>query len=357
MPKAAPLNYKPQLDSLRAIAALAVMAEHFPEGDFVSWNVFQLGYLGLLGVLLFFVLSGYLITGILLSYRSSGVGQAFKRFYIRRTLRIFPIYHLTLVILFLIGLPSVTGYILWHAFYVSNLLFVLKPEIAAPIAHLWTLSVEEQFYLIWPFFILLLPYRHLFRVILWAVVFGLGWKALMIETLGDHLAGGLWVFSCLDSLALGAFLAYVEQDEKLRPKRPRILSGLLLAGSVMVAIQAILFISDTGKGFTLVVAYFGPSLVFTWLVGRAASGFTKWPGAVLNWRPLRYLGKISYGVYLYHYFMPQVLQVLVQSLGFHQPGNLTATLVAFLLTLSAATVSWHLVERPISRLKDQLSKP
>ncbi|MBM2803374.1 MAG: hypothetical protein HW419_1267 [Deltaproteobacteria bacterium] len=335
---------------------MAVMAEHFPQHKIISWQIFQLGYIGLLGVLLFFVLSGYLITGILLYSRSSRFQTALKRFYIRRPLRIFPIYHSTLLILFVIGLPSVTGYIFWHALYLSNVLFVLEPDVAAPIAHLWTLSVEEQFYLIWPFIILVVPYKYLFRVILWAIGTGIFWKALIIETVGDRLAGGLLVFSCLDSLALGALLAYVEQDEGLRLKRQNILSGLLASGSVIMLIQAVLFMTDGGKGLRLVLAYLGPSLVFTWLVGRGAIGFTGWFGVVLDWWPLRYLGKISYGLYLYHYFMPRVLQSAMNSFGLAQPGNLAATLLAFLLTLLAAVLSWHLVEKPISQLKDKLSK-
>jgi len=356
MSKAPPLTYKPQLDALRALAAMAVMAEHFPQQELIPWQVFQLGYIGLLGVLLFFVLSGYLITGILLSSRPSPFQTALKRFYIRRTLRIFPIYHLTLLILFVVGLPSVTGYIFWHALYVSNVLFVLQPQVAAPIAHLWTLSVEEQFYLIWPFLILGVPYKLLLRVILWAIGIGIGWKALIIETVADHLAGGLVVFSCLDSLALGALLAYIEQDESLCLKRQNILSGLLATGSVVILTQAVLLMTDSGRGLVLVTAYLGPSLVFVWLVGRAAVGFKGWFGAVLDWSPLRYLGKISYGVYLYHYFMPRVIESLIKFLGFAQPGNLSAALLAFLLTLLAAALSWHLVEKPISVLKEKLSQ-
>lgn len=356
MSTTSPQPYKPQLDALRAIAALAVMAQHFPRHELLSWQVFQLGYIGLLGVLLFFVLSGYLITGILLFSRESRFQTALKRFYIRRTLRIFPIYHLTLLILFVIGLPSVTGYVFWHALYVSNVLFVLAPQVAAPIAHLWTLSVEEQFYLIWPFLILVVPYQHLLRVILWAIGIGICWKALIIETVGDQLAGALPVFSCLDSLALGALLAYVEHDDRLRPKRQTMLSWFLVAGSIIMLIQVLLLVTDQGKGFTLVTAYLGPSLVFVWVVGSAAVGFTGWLGAVLYWRPLRYLGKISYGVYLYHYFMPRVIESQIKQLGFDQPGDLTAILLAFVLTLLLAALSWHLVEKPISRLKEKLSQ-
>jgi peptidoglycan/LPS O-acetylase OafA/YrhL len=356
MSNAPRLTYKPQLDALRAIATLAVMAEHFPRQELIPWQVFQLGYIGVLGVLLFFVLSGYLITGILLSSRASRFDRALKRFYLRRTLRIFPIYLLTLLILFVIGLPSVTGFIFWHALYVSNVLFVLQPQVAAPIAHLWSLSVEEQFYLVWPLLILVVPYKNLIRVILGSISIGICWKALVIGTVGDHLAGGLAVFSCLDSLALGALLAYIEQDEGLRLERQNILSGLLATGSVVILTQAVLFMTDSGRGLVLVTSYLGPSLVFVWVVGRAAAGFKGWFGAVLDWSPLRYLGKISYGVYLYHYFMPRVIESLIKFFGFAQPGNLSAALLAFLLTLLAAALSWHLVEKPISDLKDKLSE-
>lgn len=357
MPHTSPLHYKPQLDALRAIAALAVLVQHFSNQDFVPLRVFQLGYIGLLGVLLFFVLSGYLITGILLSSRASRFQTELKRFYIRRTLRIFPTYQLTLLILFVAGVPSVTRYIFWHALYVSNILFVLKPQVAAPIVHLWTLSVEEQFYLIWPLLILVVPYKHLFRLILWAIGIGIGWKALIIGMVGDHVAGGMPVISCLDSLAVGALLAYVEQDEKFRLKRQNIISGLLAFGSAIMLIQVVMFITDSRIGFRLVTAYLGPSLVFVWFVGKAAVGFTGWFGAVLDWRPLCYLGKISYGVYLYHYFMPDVVQSIISVLGFSQPGNLPVTLLAFALTVLTAALSWHLVEKPISALKEKLCEP
>jgi peptidoglycan/LPS O-acetylase OafA/YrhL len=124
---------------------------------------------------------------------------------------------------------------------------------------------------------------------------------------------------------------------------------------MIVLIQAFLFVTDSGKAFRLVTAYLGASLVFVWLVGRAADGFTGWFGAVLDWRPLRYLGKISYGVYLYHYFMPPLLQSIIKNLGFGQSGNLAAALLAFVLTVLVATLSWYLVEKPISHLKEKLS--
>lgn len=351
------VSRKPQLDALRAVAVMAVMVEHFSSDGFFTARVLNLGLFGLLGVLLFFVLSGYLITGILLSLRESSLRRALERFYIRRTLRIFPIYYLTLLVLMIIGLPSVTQYILWHGMYLSNVLFVLKPQVAAPIAHLWTLSVEEQFYLIWPWLMLAVPYKHVHRVILCAITIGICWKAVVINTLGDHLAAALPVFSCLDSLAVGAWLAFVEQDETLRSRRQHILRTWLFAGSAIVLMQTVLLITDGGRGLVVLTSYIGASLFFAWLVGRAAQGFKGWVGAVLEWRLMLYMGKISYGIYLYHYFMPRVLTYLLKNFGFDQPGSLFAGMLAFALTVLTATLSWYLLERPISHLKERLSYP
>jgi len=349
------VSYKPQLDALRAAAVTAVMFEHFSVDGLITVQVFNLGLLGLLGVLLFFVLSGYLITGILLNLRESSLRRALGRFYIRRILRIFPIYYLTLLVLAAIGLPSAVQYMFWHGMYLSNVLFVLKPQVAAPIAHLWTLSVEEQFYLIWPLLMLAVPYKHVRRVILCSITIGICWKAVVINTLGDHLAGALPVFSCLDSLAVGAWLAFVEQDETLQSRREQILRNLLFAGGAVLSTQAFLLITGWGRGLVLMTSFVGASFFFAWLVGRAAQGFRGWIRAVLEWRPLLYMGKISYGIYLYHYFMPRVLTYLLNNFGFAQPGNVFAGVLAFTLTVITATLSWYLLERPISHLKQKLS--
>jgi peptidoglycan/LPS O-acetylase OafA/YrhL len=347
------ISYKPQLDGLRAIAVTAVLIEHLAPKTYFSLFVFRLGYVGLLGVLLFFVLSGYLITGILLSTRGTDLRLALKRFYLRRTLRIFPIYFLTLAVLFAVGLPSVTEYFFWHAFYVSNLLFILQPQVAAPIAHLWSLSVEEQFYLVWPLLILSVPYKQLLRVILVAIAIGVGWKVWVIETLGYHLAGGLPVVSCMDSLAIGALLSYVERDEVLGLKKRKIFLGLLAAGSFIMLAQFLIWVTVGGRAFSQVTGYIGPSLIFAWFVGNAAAGFGGRFGAILDWAPLRYLGKISYGVYLYHFFMPGLIESLFQAVGIDQPGALIRGIAACGLSIFTAALSWHLIERPISQLKEK----
>jgi len=349
-------NFKPQLDALRALAVSAVLVHHFlPIENVISQQVFHLGVMGLLGVLLFFVLSGYLITGLLLRARQQDWRTALTNFYLRRTLRIFPIYYLTLLVLVSLQSLPVSQFIYWHAAYLSNALFVFNPSAAADSAHFWTLSVEEQFYLAWPFLMLLVPYRHLLRTILWTIVTGICWKALILQTVGDHLAGALPTISCLDSLAMGAALAFIEQDDRLSRHRNGFLATALIVGGVLVLLQAFLTATDQGRGLVLVTAYTGPSLVFVWLVGSAAQGFKGMTAVWLEWRVLLYVGKISYGIYLYHNFMPRLVRYPASVVGLGELSTLPLFAGATILTLLTAAASWHFIEKPISRVKERLS--
>jgi peptidoglycan/LPS O-acetylase OafA/YrhL len=139
----------PELDSLRAFAVLAVVWSH-------SSNI-NIGISGFQGVLLFFVISGFLITGILLNARAAEASpwSVLYAFYARRFLRIFPIYYAVLFVALAVGFPSVRDAIGWHLAYLSNWYFAYQGF--DKVSHLWSLAVEEQFYLVWPWLVLLVP--------------------------------------------------------------------------------------------------------------------------------------------------------------------------------------------------------
>jgi len=346
---------KPQLDALRAIAVSAVLIHHFlPVGRFIPEDFLTLGALA---VRLFFVLSGYLITGILLRSRELTFGTALKQFYLRRALRIFPIYYLVLLTLVLVGGSRVRQDILWHLMYLSNILFVRNPGAMGITGHLWTLSVEEQFYFIWPFLILLVPNKYILRVILVAIVIGVCWTivAFRLVALGGPIVGGILTPACLDSLGIGSLLSFIENDQRLRIYRERFLRFAVITGGFIILLQTIIFFGSHLLPLFFSTAYLGVSLVFVWLVGRAAQGFGGKLGAFLEWRPLLYIGKISYGVYLYHNFMPRLVSEAANALGLSQPGTVLTFLFASALTFLVAAASWHLIERPINRLKEQVS--
>jgi peptidoglycan/LPS O-acetylase OafA/YrhL len=171
--------YSPQLDALRAFAVAGVLYSHFWQEESGA---------GHLGVRLFFVLSGFLITGILLSLRPTATsgGTALRGlsiFYVRRAIRIWPAYFLLLGTAISLNLQNIRDTALWHALFASNILFSLRneyvPWVTAP---WWSLSVEEQFYLVWPFLMLLPPKRALPWVAGGAVLAALAFQYLMRES-------------------------------------------------------------------------------------------------------------------------------------------------------------------------------
>src|SRR5262245_19521999 len=197
----------PQLDGLRAIAVFAVMLHHFlplahfPLREFVD--------LGMLGVRLFFVLSGFLITGILLTCRQAidlkaeTPSFALRHFFIRRFLRIFPVYYATLTMVAALNVPYVRDTLLWHLSYLSNVRFATISSFEGSLGHLWSLAVEEQFYLIWPWLIIFAPRKYVHGLILLTVAAAPVFRLLVYLSTGNELATGILLFGCMDSLGLG----------------------------------------------------------------------------------------------------------------------------------------------------------
>lgn len=350
-------RYLPQLDSLRALAVVAVMIHHWTPGflGFDGW--------GDLGVRCFFVLSGFLITGILLRARDaveaggSSVGWQMRQFYVRRSLRIFPIYYLTLLFGVWFGMNVLRETFWWHAGYGSNFYFALRGEWRGYISHLWSLSVEEQFYLVWPALVLLLPRRVLpifFGGCVAAAVVSRGVLAMALGA--DHITLKVLLPCCLDSLVVGALLAWVREGSAERAGfMPREGWKKRAVGPVLAASFAVvcgLGTLDLGKP---VLAVFGPlveSFFFARIIGRCASGFSGVTGRVLDLAPLQYLGRISYGLYLYHLFAGYMADRFAEKLGLTVPAPGLAQFGLFFgMTLVAAALSARWIEKPFNRLK------
>jgi len=328
-----------QLDSLRAFAVLAVLAHHLlPVSKFIPEDFLTLG---LLGVRFFFTLSGFLITGILLR------SQSISTFYLRRAMRIFPAYYVCLLIVFILGVENVRQYFLWHVSYLSNVLFAFHPGASNVTGHLWSLGVEEQFYLVWPWLILKVRWKRIWLLPTIAILFALIYKTVIAFTVGGHLAGALLPFGCLDSLGLGGLLACFSYDETLKRYRERFMQSSLIVGAFIVAAQFFFYLLNRGTRIFYATAYLGVSLIFTWLVGKAADGkLGKWTEA----RPLLYTGKISYGLYLWHNFMPPLV---IWILGY-VPSALQMAVAATVLTFVVAALSWKFLEGPLNSLKDRI---
>lgn len=349
-----------ELDGLRALAVLAVVAFHYTLGTALANRVTALGWMG---VDLFFVLSGYLITGILLSSR----GQAgyFSTFYARRTLRIFPVYFLLLAVYFAAarwgGGPQPAGYWTMHAAFLSSTVerfhswsFAAPAFVYAGVTVLWSLSIEEQFYLLWA------------PVVRWLRPSGLWWFLAAIlaaaPLLRHHMHTAVYpeyrfLPARFDSLAWGALLALAFRQWGAEARALR--RGLAVAGAGAAVAVASLLWSTGGRRESLAFATYGYSalaVLFAAVLGATvlAAGGSSWPCRALRWSPAQYLGRVSYTVYLVHY--PLLLLAgagLARWLGPSAGGILCRDGVALLAAVVLAGASWRWLETPMMRFKDR----
>jgi peptidoglycan/LPS O-acetylase OafA/YrhL len=362
------------LDGLRAIAFLIVFFFHTRNLPF-----------GWLGVQLFFVLSGFLITDILLKMKEKlPRREFFTKFYGRRFLRIFPLYYFYLILLaaliFLLpaldlkGLRLDIGTKFFNQIWVS-LLYAYDFFHASAFfersrffVHLWSLSVEEQFYLLWPLLIFLTP-REKFKQLCFTAI-GLGFAFRLIITLiysthafpfllsDPQQAVNVLPFSHLDAFAFGAYISRFElphprlQLLALAVTVPALglLTDFLSKGKVTLALGYDLPLTGFYKevwGYTLLNYLFA---VLIYCVAR-----TNFLTGILESAPLRYLGKISYGLYVYHYGIIAITVTLFQKYNLDYPlRSPQIFVVAMSATLLTATLSFYLLERPIINLKDKL---
>ncbi len=340
------------------MAILLVLLFHLQ----VHW--FSLGWAG---VTLFFVLSGFLITGILLD--AKGSPGYLRNFYARRALRIFPIYYLALfgVVAVALVLEQKVGDLPYYLVYAQNYLLGITnftPDFPVAFNHSWSLAVEEQFYLLWPLAVLWLNRRRL--SILIAVLFGLGLASRTFLLLVSHNADLMDAAlpSQLEPLAAGAGLAVL-----MRSGRGH--AVVVRAGAVVAAVAAaLLLILVYLNGLS---AYWHPevwatrawnlptitllALLFAGLVAAAASGRTVL-SPLLRLPLLRHIGRVSYGLYMYHF----PVFVAVDKFLWHafpgDPGLVGPAhpLAKIAITYLAALASWKLVESPLLKLKDRFGK-
>jgi peptidoglycan/LPS O-acetylase OafA/YrhL len=341
-------GYMPQLDTLRTFAVFLVLLGHWMSEE--EWmKVFPYG---MLGVTLFFVLSGFLITGILIKSRNisdqknESKFHSAKQFYIRRTLRIFPIYYITLIVLFIFNIQNIRSVFLWFLFYASNIYFFKIQSWQGSLSHLWTLAVEEQFYIIWPFIILFIPGKYLYRSIIGIILIGPVFRTIIfLFSRSDPNFSDILTPACMDYFGLGALLAYFRSNniQSLEFKNMRI--KLFLLANIF-SIIILYFLSD--NLITETIFKFNIAVICLSLISKASTGFSGFLKKVFENSVLMYLGKISYGLYLFHNFIPLVYNVL--NLPPIQNVYFKFSVQAALLVL-IASASWFAIERPINNLK------
>ena len=326
---------EPQLDGLRCLAFLAVFALHANEVRFPwGWG----------GVQFFFALSGFLITRILVRGVTGHVGPDLRRYYIRRTLRIFPLYY---AIIALVALSDGVSQLGWLLTYTYNIRGFLDQSLGPMLGHFWTLCVEEQFYLLYPLALLVTPARGRIALILALILAAIGFQ-IYAEFHFNIRAARILLPYCGEDLLWGSLAGLL--DLRSRPRRHEG-TACFLAGPPLLVLAWNL---HEGRlplpvGFQDVASVSLYGIACALIVFGASRTRARWIIAPLALAPVTYLGRISYGLYAYH--IP-VLHGWLNSVPFSflipRPWG------ALALTIVISALSWRYFEGPINRLKDRL---
>jgi peptidoglycan/LPS O-acetylase OafA/YrhL len=345
------LSYHKELDGVRAIAALMVMFFHFFQllitNDSTLLLLKKYAIFGQTGVSLFFVLSGFLITRILLATKETP--GYFSNFYIRRALRIFPLYYFALLLFYFI-VPQLTGQEMlsgsgprfYYWTYLQNFAMTFKWPSQGPL-HFWSLAVEEHFYLFWPLLIYFLSKRHIVTAVVVLAVVSILVRVLLIK---NDYPVFYFTFSRMDELAIGALLAVLELNKKLTPAHSK--KFILLFALVIIPTVAIWVSNQSsgnaslqiGKFILLSVTYFS---LIGYIITLKESHLIK---KVLRIKALSYTGKISYGLYVYHPLCYGLFSYFFQTQYF-----IVNLLGSFALVYITASLSYYLFEARFLSLK------
>jgi peptidoglycan/LPS O-acetylase OafA/YrhL len=359
----------PALDGIRGLAILLVLGDHLLWGNDQAGSTILRLFIGVreslwIGVNLFFALSGFLITGIL--WDTLGKPNFFRNFYARRSLRIFPLYYG--VLLTLLALTHILHF-QWNTWqwyyltYTANLAIVGMPGLGLPhvnINHFWSLQVEEQFYLVWP----LIVYRvrntqTLIRSALSACLVVLAIRTLLV-IFHSHFANPYLTlsptFSCVDNLLFGCVLALLlrtEYRQKALDLAPRVFAVCLVCVVLMAIPDGGLNFYDSWLQQTIGLTLIG--IGSTALIAMALKPASRTARA-FDWSLLRFFGKYSYGLYVYHYTLDSNLTYRFRDLILrHSHSKIIATLGAAFavgaISVLVAVLSYHLYEKHFLKLK------
>lgn len=339
----------PGLNGLRAIAALSVMWGHTFQKDFGNWDVegFKLPVVAD-GVTLFFVISGFLITYLLLHEQEQSQTVSIPKFYMRRILRIWPIYYLYLLIAVLATGTWRTPNIWYYCFFTANIPFILAAGIW-PIVHYWSLGVEEQFYLFWPWLVKLTRGKHN-RLLTIATIVCIAWltcKCGIYLTCGTTTAYRFFAvtrFDCMMIGAIGAILYFTKN---------KLFTTILMNRTLGFVCFLLLLFSQ--PWISIIPAPVRPQLIAILAIVCIASQLEK-PVINLENRVCDFVGKISYGIYVIHPLLIFGLSYLYCNSNIQLPETVATILIYCIITSATVFVAWlsyKYFESPFLRLKNR----
>jgi peptidoglycan/LPS O-acetylase OafA/YrhL len=339
----------PALDAIRALSVLAVILGH-------------LGVTGISpahGVMAFFVLSGFLITWLLLKENEQTGETSLRSFYLRRALRIFPAFYCFWVI-YIVAMWLVQSRVPWMDylaafFYVSNYYSAIVHPPHMAMSHTWSLGVEEQFYLLWPWVFRRFKDnpRRLTKILIGVIVAIWIYRPLLYRF---HYPGYGWLFCAFDCradhLAVGCLTAVLIKRRAL-PKFTRIITANVAAPFITLALLAasIWMGFKWGEPYQFQIGFMLDPVLLALLMVQWIALSGEFPWRWLNWNPVRYLGRISYSAYLYHWMVDYALNTRFASLGMGPRG-----LLAVIFSNLAAAASYRFVEAPFLKIKKRFER-
>ena len=383
-PEPAPLprrlkGHVPVLDGVRGLAILAVVILHVtgridhPEGGTLDWWVWTIFHTGWMGVDLFFVLSGYLITGILCDTRAAE--NYFGSFYGRRALRIFPLFYIFLTAVWIAFRMTKTGEYpfgapaWWYFLYLQNYV-MFSPAIEfvpGVIGITWSLAVEEQFYLVWPLLVRKLTRQNMIRLCVAIIVLQPVLRQLLYSFASER-----WILNAycttptrMDGLAIGALIALILREDGGLARLAKWARVMLPVGVIGTLVCFFLIGEAEPRtypfgvyGYTTVALAFGGFLIFA-LGAREESLLSR----ALSGKFLGLWGKYSYAIYLWHailirglekgLYKPLLGETTPRVLGSVLPVMALEVVVTGALSLGAGWLSWQLIEKHFLALKDR----
>lgn len=341
----------PGLNGLRAIAALTVMWGHVFLGPFGYWG-FDGDYRSIFpldGVTLFFVISGFLITYLLLNEKGQTGGVSIKKFYVRRILRIWPLYYAYLGVALLLTQETFGKELLYYIFFGANIPFAMGIALW-PVVHYWSLGVEEQFYLFWPWIVKKTSLKSIIYVILAIMVVWVTCKILLWTPADKSPIFRFFAitrFDCMMFGALGAVLYYQHNKWFLK-----------LAQNKWIASTAVLLLIFS-QWLKVIPAIIQPQVIaIVSLVAIVGQLSEQKPLINLENKIMDRIGKISYGIYVIHPLLIWGLSIFWQKLNLNLSVTMQVVIIYALVTVATlvvAQLSYWFLERPFLKIKDRFA--
>jgi len=349
-----PDKHYPQIDTLRIIAALGVINFHWLSQHYLSLygidKSFDWGF-GMFGVQLFFVLSGFLISDILINNKEQNPnrGKTIFNFFVRRALRLFPVYFLFIAYLIIIKDQFVIENVVWFLTYTANVKFFLEGGLVDIWSnHLWTLSIEEQLYLLFPSILFFIPRKIEYVIPLIFIAIGIFTK----EFSANKEVVFLLAPAQTDMLGIGILVALIKNKHNELYLR---LSSSKLDIPVFLLLSANILLYYFFREDQIAAALLPYLLMVTLglIVLKTSSGYQGMAGKILENSYLRYLGKISYGLYVYHKVVPLSLVLIFNKIDIQIESVLLYYLMNLAILFLISHFSWRVIESPFLKLKSR----